>query len=99
MSFVSKNVTDPTFLNAALEGLELQKQRIEEQIQMVRSMLGKPAGRIAKAGAVAKTVESSVSLSSPAAPKTKRKRVLSPAARKRIAEAQKKRWAEFRKKK
>ena len=98
MSFVSKNVTDPTFLNAALEGLELQKQRIEEQIEMVRSLLGKPAGRKAKAGAVAKTAESSVSLS-PAAPKTKRKRVLSPAARKRIAEAQKKRWAEFRKKK
>ena len=32
---------DPIVLEAALEGLELQKQRIEAQIQDIRSRLGK----------------------------------------------------------
>lgn len=75
---------------AALEGLQLQKQRIEEQIQEVRSLLGKKApgrpGRpvgSAKQGPIASTMG-------------KRGR-LSPAARKRIAAAQKRRWAEYRK--
>ena len=31
---------NPTLLNAALEGLEIQKERIEGQIREVRAMLG-----------------------------------------------------------
>jgi hypothetical protein len=81
-------VSDPSFLTAALEGLEMQKQRIEEQIRQVKAMLGKGKGPRA-ASASAPT----------AAPATRKKRVLSPAARKRIAAAQKKRWADFHKKK
>lgn len=82
---------------AALEGLELQKNRIEEQIAAVRSVLGarKPAAAPAPAKAVAPAA-------APAKKKSKkgsRKRSLSPEARKRIAEAQKKRWAAFRKEK
>lgn len=69
---------DPLVLEAALEGLQLQKTRIEAQITEIRARLGKrprPAPEEA----------------SPA------KRNLSAEARKRIATAQKKRWAEYRK--
>lgn len=80
----TKSVDDRALLEAALEGLELQKQRIEDQIREVRSRLNK--GR--RAGGPAKTAE--------AAPRHRRR--LSADARKRIAAAQKKRWAAFRKK-
>lgn len=80
--------TDNGLLQAALEGLELQRKRIEEQIQQVRSMLGGGGGRgRTKSASSGGTVR-------PA----RVKRELSPAARKRIAAAQKKRWAEYRKK-
>lgn len=71
---------DPIVLEAALEGLELQKQRIEVQIKEIRSRLGK-------------RTRNGADTASPAA----KKRTLSPDARKRIASAQKKRWAEYRK--
>jgi hypothetical protein len=72
-------VSDPGLLEATLEGLQIQRERIEHQIRQVRALLGKRR--------------------SPGAPEppTGRKRELSPAARKRIAAAQKKRWAEYRK--
>ena len=79
----ARAIQDASFLNAALEGLELQRRRIEEQIGQVRAMLG---GR--KTGVAASRVGA----------RPARKRQLSPAARKRIANAQKKRWAEYRKK-
>ena len=81
MPRTSRNINnDPGFLVAALEGLEMQKQRLEDQIEEVKSLLGRSNG--------------------PAQVPSKRasKRVLSASARKRIAAAQKKRWAEFRKK-
>ena len=76
----SKLVSDSSLLEAALEGLEIQRQRIEEQMREVRGLLGKrrPAA----------TNHEAMPL---------RKRQLSSAARKRIAAAQKKRWAEYRK--
>ena len=74
---------DNGLLQAALEGLELQRKRIEEQIQQVRSMLGTGGSRAAAPANAARQGT---------------KRQLSPAARKRIAAAQKKRWAEYRKK-
>lgn len=78
---------------AALEGLEIQKQRLEEQIRLVRSLIG---GK--KTRTVAAVVEEAPSASSKkAGRKPRRKRNLSPEARKRIAEAQRKRWAAFRK--
>jgi hypothetical protein len=82
------SAADPAFLAAALEGLELQKGRLVEQINAVRSMLGRGGAR--QAGAVA----------ADAAPApVKRGRNMSAAARRRIAAAQKKRWADYRKKK
>lgn len=80
----TKSQQDDSIWEAALEGLELQKQRIEEQIEHIRGLLGRSSGRRGRPP------------SKTAAPVVK-KRVLSPAARKRIAAAQKRRWAEFRK--
>jgi hypothetical protein len=77
-------------LEAALHGLEAQKQKLDDQIAQVRSMLGRRAGRPAKSTATSNAGAAS-------GPAIHRKRVLSPEARKRIAAAQKKRWAAFRK--
>jgi hypothetical protein len=79
-----KVVPNKDLLTAALEGLEAHKRRIEEQVAQVRKMLGQ---RKAKAPAA----------EAPAA-QPARRRKLSRGARKRIAAAQKKRWAEYRKK-
>ena len=79
-----KSLDDDSLLTAALEGLELQRQRIEEQIRDVRARLGKPSGRRGRS-------------TDGVAPKKPVGRTLSEAARKRIAAAQKRRWAEYRK--
>lgn len=78
----SSTLRDPGFLEAALEGLLLQKQRIEAQIREVRDLLGQSRSQ---------PVEKSNG------DEEGGKRQLSDSARKRIAAAQKKRWAEYRK--
>lgn len=76
----TNSIKNPALLTAALEGLELQKKRIDEQIQEVRSLLGKgKRGR------------------PPSSDSPRRAGRLSTAARRRIAAAQKRRWAEYRK--
>ncbi len=40
MPRISKSLEETSFLSAALEGLQLQKARIEAQIAEVRAMLG-----------------------------------------------------------
>ena len=65
-------------LTAAIEGFEQQKTRIDAQIQELRAML--PGGRTEP-------------VATPNAPKGKRRK-MSAAARKRIGDAQRKRWAE-----
>ena len=84
------NSSNPSkeLLEAALHGLEAQKQKLERQIVEVRSLLGKRRGRPPKR-------ESGLSVV--AAAPLRKKRVLSTAARKSIAAAQKKRWAAFHK--
>jgi len=72
---------DPAVLQAALEGLEFQRQRLNQQIAQVKAML-RPAPK--KRAATARE---------PAKPR----RRLSLAARKRIAAAQRKRWAALKK--
>ena len=84
MAKAKQAVIDQAFLNAALEGLELQRERIVEQIQQVKSLLGEKKPRAVPAAAAGK--------SKPAA-----RRELSEAARERIAKAQKRRWAAYRK--
>jgi hypothetical protein len=74
---------------AALEGLEAQREKLDQQIAEVRRVLGSRAGRKTNSGG---------SETNQAAPrKGRKKRTLSPEARKKIAAAQKKRWAQFRK--
>lgn len=81
-------------LEAALQGLEAQKNKLDDQIAQVRSMLGRRAGRPAKVADMSSEAEAPA----PAPVKgARKKRVLSSEARKRIAVAQKKRWAAFRK--
>jgi hypothetical protein len=73
-------------LEAALQGLEAQKEKLEEQISQVRGLLRQRSGRAVKSTAVASATSGN-----------RPKRVLSAEARKRIAAAQKKRWAAYRK--
>src|ERR1017187_6237408 len=69
-------------INAAIEGFEQQKLRIDAQIAELRAVLtGTPTEPAATA---------------PEAPKGKRRK-MSAAARKRIGDAQRKRWAESKK--
>ena len=89
-------VDQAAFYEAALEGLELQKQRLEEQIRLVRSLIGGKKPRAAAPAAVVAEAPAATAKQK-AGRKPRRKRNLSPEARKRIAEAQKKRWAAFRK--
>jgi hypothetical protein len=76
---------DTHTLQMALLGLEAERQRIEIAMAAIRSQLG---GRSNRASAPTSAHE-------PVAAKVKRN--LSAAARKRIADAQKLRWAKFRK--
>ena len=85
-------IRNHSLLTAALEGLELQKQRIDEQIQEVRSLLGKTPARRGRPPGSTNTASTNGGST------TKRRASrLSAAARKRIAAAQKRRWAEYRK--
>ncbi len=77
-------VPNRELLTAALEGLQLQRQRIDEQIRKVRELLGVRRGRPPAAA-------------QPAAKPVAKRRTLSAEARRRISLAQKRRWAEFRK--
>jgi hypothetical protein len=75
---------DLTTLQMALVGYEIEKQKIEEKIRQLQGQLRGKSSPGPSAAAEKR------------APGTKR--VLSPAARRRIAAAQKKRWAEHRRK-
>jgi hypothetical protein len=79
--------TDRSLLEAALVGYQAQLAAIQQSMQEIRKQLG-PKAASAGAGAAAA-----------AQPATRTRRKLSAAARKRIAVAQKKRWAEYNRKK
>ncbi|MGE5489024.1 MAG: hypothetical protein ACM3ZB_14510 [bacterium] len=76
---------DEELLKAALEGLEVQRARIDNQIRTVQSMLGQRRGR--PSGPVVAKREQPAGGT----------RQLSEEARRRIAAAQKRRWAAYRK--
>jgi hypothetical protein len=102
MPLSGSTLRNHSLLTAALEGLELQKQRIDEQIREVRALLGKSPARRGRPPGSARS-SGSVRPGASAGPGgsgagTKRAAArLSPAARKKIAAAQKRRWAEYRK--
>jgi hypothetical protein len=74
---------DKSILAMALVGYEIEKKKIEDKIHEIRAKLGKVTEKIGNA------------LNNGSERPKRRK--LSAAARKRIATAQKKRWAEHRK--
>ena len=76
-----RSIDDVSTLQMALVGFQIERQRIETKIQELQARLKGRRAPMSQDG-------------EPAAP---RKRELSPAARKRIAMAQKRRWAEHRK--
>jgi len=80
-----RRTSDPATLAMALVGYELEKQKIDEKIRQIRAQLG---GRIS---GLATTNSGSAKAAGP-------RRTLSVSARKRIAAAQRKRWAEHRRK-
>ncbi len=86
-----KNIpsASPEILEAALHGLESQRQKLDEQIAQVRALLGRRVGRPPR--------NTASSTERYAANGTAPKRSLSEEARKRIAAAQKRRWAAYRK--
>ncbi len=86
-------VIDLQILKAALEGLEAQRLRIAEQIARVRELLGSRQ-HAAMTAAPESTVLATRATREPRSP---RKRRLSVAGRKAIAEAARKRWAKQRK--
>ena len=83
-----RTTSDPTTLAMALVGYELEKQKIDEKIREIRAQLG------GRTGSGATTNSGGAN----GAAGTGRRRTLSASARKRIAAAQRKRWAEHRKK-
>ena len=84
-----RSAKDTTTLEAALVGLELKRNEINQLIEDIKRQLG---GRTSKASAG--LVPASVAKTQG----PRKKRVLSAEARRRIAAAQKRRWAEHRKK-
>jgi hypothetical protein len=86
-----KNIptASPEILEAALHGLESQRQKLDEQIAQVRGLLGRRVGRPPRAASGSEPAQSGNG--------NGRKRSLSDEARKRIAAAQKRRWAAYRK--
>jgi hypothetical protein len=88
----SSATPNQAILEAALQGLEAQKQKLDEQIAQVRSLLRPRGGRPSKSAQGSSAAAPSVPVNG-----RRKKRVLSAEARKRIAAAQKKRWAAFRK--
>ena len=88
-------VASREILEVALQGLEAQRQKLDEQIAEVRSLMGGRAGRASRSGSTQGREQKAAAATERR--NGRRKRVLSPEARKRIAAAQKKRWAAFRK--
>jgi hypothetical protein len=76
-----KSVEDLTTLQMALVGYQIEREKIDQKISELQARLK------GKRGPVAAAEKKSTGV----------KRILSPEARKRIAAAQKKRWAEHRK--
>jgi hypothetical protein len=85
---------NPEILEAALAGLEARKQKIDRHIANFTECYPRRVGGLLKS--VAKPV--ALIVGTAIGTKARKKYVLSPEARKRIADTQKKRWAAVTKK-
>ena len=91
------HIDNQATMQMALAGYEVEKQRIEEKIREINSLLG---GKRAKpAAAYRATTKSATTTAAKGSAKPRARRQLSAAARKRIAAAQHKRWDEYHKNK
>jgi hypothetical protein len=88
-AFDGLSMTDAELMAAALIGLERQRAEIGEKMAELRQRLDGGAGQAARKSAA---VDSAAPV-----PKIPKKRSMSAAARRRIAAAQRKRWAELKK--
>ncbi len=84
---IGKSVQNTSILEYALHHLEKEAEEIHSKIDHIRRQLGQRVTSVIAPLAAAPAT----------AAEPRKKRVLSAAARKRIAAAQKKRWAEHRK--
>jgi len=80
-------ITDHEILEAALVGLQSSLATVDAKIKDIRGRIGGKAPR----------KNASPTPAAPAAPAAAHKRTMSASARRRIAAAQKKRWAEYHK--
>jgi peptidoglycan hydrolase CwlO-like protein len=90
MAKISSASPSREILEAALQALESQREKLDGQISEVRRLLG------VRGAAVKKATTKSESSSNSGRSASRKKRALSAEARARIAAAQKKRWAAFR---
>lgn len=81
-----------SILEAALAGLELQRQRLESNIATVRAQLGVRRGRLPDRKAADKQAAEA-----PSKTVARKRPKISAAGRRRIAAAQRKRWAALKK--
>jgi hypothetical protein len=86
-AFRGLSMSDVEILEAAVIGLEAKRSEIEEKMAELRRQLDDRAGRPGRSGVAVNT----------AAPPVLKKRTMSAAGRRRVAEAQRKRWAELKK--
>jgi peptidoglycan hydrolase CwlO-like protein len=93
MPRTSSSAPSRQILEAALQGLESQREKLDEQISEVRRLL---SGR-GNASKQTKSASGSENTAGARRGGARKKRALSAEARARIAAAQKKRWAAFRK--
>jgi hypothetical protein len=82
-------LNDPSIFRAALEGLERRREQLEEHIRSVRSMLRGISG----AGSRPRGSTADTASAGEAVPAPQKRRRMSAAGRRAIAEAQRKRWA------
>ena len=85
MFWMPKKQVDRGFLRMALVGYEAERQKIEAKIREIRALLNGPVKHTTHVAAVEEV-----------APVRKRRK-MSAAARKRIGDATRKRWADLRK--
>ena len=92
-----KSDQNAAILEYALHHLERERDEIQAKIDHVKRQLGWSAKVTAAPVVVAAEEPAPVAVAPAAVAGARKKRVLSPAARKRIALAQKRRWAAHRK--
>lgn len=94
------STTDGQFLSWALQGLELEiaatRQRLQDLEAQARQLRSSGRAVAASSAPAAPATEAAPARAAKRAPKASSSRKLSAEARKRIADAQKRRWAKYR---